>query len=84
METPSKASSEMKVALQLQKLADQIGFIDQVHIPQIKNTLSKIERQLEEDYVNRSEFIPVQRIVYGMVGIILVAVLGALITLVLR
>jgi len=84
MENNTGTSSDIKMALTLQKLGDQIGVIENVHIPQIKETLSKIEQQLEDDYVSRSEFMPVQRIVYGMVGIILVAVLGALITLVLR
>jgi hypothetical protein len=84
MENNTGMSSDIKMALTLQKLGDQIGVIENVHLPQIKETLSKIEQQLEDDYVSRSEFMPVQRIVYGMVGIILVAVLGALITLVLR
>lgn len=44
-------------------------------------------RALKENslrYVGRAEFEPVQRLVYGMVGVILLAVVGAIVTLVLR
>ena len=34
------------------------------------------------NYVTKSEFEPVQRIVYGLVGLVLVAVFGALVALV--
>ena len=42
----------------------------------------KLLRENSERYVSKVEFEPVQKIVYGMVGIILVAVIGALVALV--
>jgi hypothetical protein len=44
----------------------------------------EIKVKLESEYVTQDEFEPVKKIVYGMVGVILLAVIGALITLVLR
>jgi len=40
--------------------------------------LSNIEKQLTKK-VDRAEFLPVKMIAYGMVGLILVAVIGAII-----
>lgn len=48
----------------------------------IKNRLAAIELKLDQKYVTRVEFDPIQRLVYGMVGLILISVVGALISLV--
>jgi predicted nucleic acid-binding Zn-ribbon protein len=50
----------------------------------IKITVEEIKIILEKDYVKRSEFDPVKKIVYGMVGIILTSVVVGVLTLVLR
>jgi hypothetical protein len=39
---------------------------------------------LDAKYVRRDEFLPVQKIVYGLTGIVLVSMLAALLALVLR
>ena len=70
--------------LAIQNIANRVETIETIHIPAIKESLRKIEEQLERDFVTRAEFNPVRTIVYGMVGIILVAVIGALIALVLK
>lgn len=44
--------------------------------------ITKIEKQIEEKCVTKEEFSPVRLVVYGLVGLILVAVVGALIGLV--
>ena len=49
-----------------------------------KIAITKVEKMLEEKYVPKAEFEPVRMIVYGMVGIILVAVIVAVIALVVR
>lgn len=36
-----------------------------------------------DEFVTRQEFLPVQRVVYGLVGMILVGIIGAIIRLVL-
>ncbi len=48
----------------------------------IGDDLSKLEVLVANNYVRREEFSPVQKIVYGMVAVILMAVLGALVALV--
>jgi hypothetical protein len=39
---------------------------------------------VKEDYVSKKDFEPVRKIVYGVIGIILVAVIGALVALVVK
>jgi len=48
----------------------------------IKKRLDHIDNKLEGQYITRVEFEPIQRLVYGMVGLILVSVIGALVSLV--
>ena len=50
----------------------------------IKISVTKIETMLKEDFVKKSEFEPIRKIVYGMVGIILTAVVLAVIALVIK
>jgi len=52
-------------------------------IEYIKVDVEDINIKLDSHYVTRAEFDPVRNIVYGMVGVILLAVIGALITLVI-
>ena len=47
----------------------------------IQKTLEKNDKILQ-DFVRRAEFQPVQRLVYGVVGLILTAVVAALVSLV--
>lgn len=49
---------------------------------EIKDELDTFKRQLEQDYVRREEFEPVKKIIYGLVGAILIAVSGSLAKLV--
>lgn len=50
----------------------------------IKNEVSNLRSDIHDGYITKTEFEPVQRLVYGMVSIILVAVVGALIALVIQ
>ena len=79
-----KDDAAMDQVLIIQKIASRVEVIETIHISAIKESLRKIEERLEQYYVIKSEFTPVRTIVYGMVGIILVAVIGALIALVLK
>lgn len=49
----------------------------------IARSVNKIEKQLEDNYVTKTEFAPIQRLVYGMVGLVMVTVLGALLAMVI-
>jgi tetrahydromethanopterin S-methyltransferase subunit B len=46
--------------------------------------VDEIKTKLDSHYVTQEAFIPVRNVVYGMVGLILTAVVTALIMLVLR
>lgn len=48
----------------------------------IKEDVKALRQNQEQNYVTKNEFEPVKKIVYGLVGLILVAVVGALVSLV--
>jgi len=50
----------------------------------IQRDIEEIKQKLEGEYVTQDEFDPVKKIVYGMVGVVLLAVIGALVALVMR
>lgn len=50
----------------------------------VQTKLDQIDNKLNASYVSKDEFEPIKRIVYGMVGLILVAVVGALVSLVVK
>lgn len=53
-------------------------------VEQIKKDITEIKLLITQNYVRREEFNPVQKIVYGLVSVILMAVMGAIIALVIR
>ena len=55
----------------------------ETQIAVIQTIVKEVQKDME-CLVTRAEFEPVKSLVYGMVGIILVSVVGALITLVIR
>jgi len=50
----------------------------------IKEKVSAVDSKLNNNYVSKEEFEPIKKIVYGMVGLILVAVVGALVSLIIK
>lgn len=64
------------VATQIAVIANDICYI--------KNDIKEIKGKLEQDYVTQEEFKPIRNIVYGMVGLILTGVVGAMVALVLK
>ena len=50
----------------------------------IKRDIADIKSVLKADYVTRDEFSPIKSIVYGLVGIVLTSVIGALVALVVK
>lgn len=46
--------------------------------------VDKINDKLEHDYVTQDQFDPVRKIVYGLVGTILLAVISAILAITLR
>ena len=54
----------------------------QTDLTYIKEKLNTVDLKVSTNYVSKEEFEPIKKIVYGMVGLILVAVVGALVALV--
>lgn len=54
----------------------------QTDLTYIKEKLNAVDNKVSSHYVSKEEFEPIKKIVYGMVGLILVAVVGALVALV--
>lgn len=50
----------------------------------ISADVAEIKQTLKADYVTNQEFEPIKKIVYGMISVILLAVIGAMVALVLR
>lgn len=50
----------------------------------IKRDIADIKATVQHGYVTKEEFEPIKKIVYGLVGLILVAVVGAVVSLVVK
>ena len=50
----------------------------------IKQRLDHITTDLESKYVRRTEFAPVRNLIYGLVGVLLLGLIGAIVQSVLR
>lgn len=59
----------------------QIALI-QNDLTYIKEKLNAVDIKVSNHYVSKEEFEPIKKIVYGMVSLILVAVVGAIVALV--
>ena len=53
-------------------------------VARIEADVQGINSKLDADYVTQDQFEPVKKIVYGLVSLILVAVVGALIALIIK
>lgn len=51
-------------------------------ISYMKSDIHDIKSNVQQGYVTKDEFDPIKKIVYGLVGLILIAVVGALLSLV--
>ena len=56
----------------------------EVEILQLLTKLETNQESILKNYVTKDEFAPVQKLVYGLVGLVLVAVASGLIALVIR
>ncbi len=65
-----------------QTLQTRIAVIDE-KIDTISKNIDNITSKLEKDYVTNDRFVPVRNLVYGMVFLILTAVIGAILNFVL-
>lgn len=72
MPSRTKQSDETQLAV----MANDISYI--------KENIDRLSQKLDENFVTKVEFEPIRKIVYGLVTLILIAVVGALLTLVLK
>lgn len=54
----------------------------QTDLTYIKEKLNAVDNKVSSHYVSKEEFDPIKKIVYGLVSLILIAVVGALVALV--
>lgn len=82
--------TEQEIQNLLSRLEERSNFNTKLHeanselIKQVAVQLKEYVKAAEEKYVTKDEFNPVRQIVYGLVGLILVSVVGAVIALVVR
>ena len=50
----------------------------------MNSNVEKLERLIQANYITQAEFKPIRLIVYGMTGLILTGVVGALLALVIQ
>ena len=53
-------------------------------VKRIESSMEELRRELRDDYITRNEFQPVKTLVYGLVGLVLTAVVVALVALVVK
>ena len=53
-------------------------------VSNIEYKVNEVAGKMEKDYVTQDQFQPVMKLVYGLVSVILLAVVGALVALVIR
>lgn len=53
-------------------------------IKYIKEKIDEISERMDKDYVTKNEFNPVRIIVYGLVGLILTAVIIGIVNIIIR
>lgn len=53
-------------------------------ISYIKEKLNSVDQKVSSHYVSKEEFEPIKRLVYGLVALILVAVVGSVVGLVIK
>lgn len=66
--------NDVSVDVRIEGMSKDIGYI--------RAKVDSIETKVEQHYVMRAEFDPIKKLVYGFVGLVLIAVSTALIALV--
>jgi hypothetical protein len=61
---------------QIAVMANDLGYV--------RKAVDNLNDKIDSNYVTKEMFAPIQKIVYGLVGLILIAVVGAIMTLILR
>lgn len=88
---PDRIESLDVLAVRLKHIDDELGQQSarfSQELVAIKVQLGVIEREIKQDYIRKdtfdAKFRPVERLVYGLVGLILAAVAAAVLALVIK
>lgn len=87
---PIRITNKDKVVTRKSDSAKEIGSLTTNlavvlnQIVDMKDDIRDIKLKLDKEYVTQDQFNPVKQIVYGMVSIVLVGVIGAIVTLVIK
>jgi hypothetical protein len=65
-----------KINVDIAVILNKVGYIEKEVVD--------IKSKLDKEYVTQDQFQPIQRVVYGMIGTILLGVLGAFLALVIN
>lgn len=83
----SAVASAVKQAFNIEDTGGQKRFVDVSRVPLICQAIIGIQQSLEaieRKMVTQDQFSPVKSLVYGVVGLILTAVVGALLALIIQ
>lgn len=69
--------------VQMAVMANDIGYVRR-SIDAANESITTLDKKISSSYVTVERFQLVEKLVYGLVGLILIAVVGAIMTLVLR
>lgn len=76
MTQPNSSTRTESENTQIALMANDLGYV--------RKSIDVLTDKIDKNYVTKDEFEPIRKLVYGMVGLILVAVVGAVMTLILR
>jgi hypothetical protein len=80
---PKESNQEKDQQTDIAVIKNDISYMKSIQ--QAQNIqLNTIETKVGSHYVTKEEFAPIKNLVYGLVGLILIAVMGGLMSLVLR
>jgi len=82
VQTTQVASAQIAAAAE--QAARLLAEATRIDLQYIKGDLEEIKLRLDSKFVSIEAFDPVRKLVYGLVGLVLTAVIGTLLTLVLR
>lgn len=73
---PTRSTRSQKEDTQIAVMANDLGYV--------RKAVDTLNEKIDHNYVTKEEFKPVKQLVYGLVGLIMTAVVIAILSLVVR
>lgn len=70
-------------SIQLAVIAEQVKNIKET-TNRVEGSLRDLQKQIDDTYATKAELQPIKSIVYGLVGLVLTAVIGSVVFLVIK